>query len=50
MEVYLDNVFNHTAEGNEKGGFFSFKGFDNQIYYMFLPTASTIISAAAAIP
>ena len=37
MEVYLDVVFNHTAEGNEKGGFFSFKGFDNQIYYMLTP-------------
>ena len=37
FEVYLDVVFNHTAEGNEKGGFFSFKGFDNQIYYMLTP-------------
>lgn len=37
MEVYLDVVFNHTAEGNEKGGFFSFKGFDNHIYYMLTP-------------
>ncbi|MCI9158716.1 MAG: glycogen debranching enzyme, partial [Lawsonibacter sp.] len=26
MEVYLDVVFNHTAEGNEQGPFFSFKG------------------------
>ena len=34
MEVYLDVVFNHTAEGNEKGPFFSFKGFDNNIYYL----------------
>ena len=30
-------VFNHTAEGNEKGPFFSFKGFDNNIYYMLTP-------------
>ena len=37
MEVYLDVVFNHTAEGNERGGFFSFKGFDNHIYYMLTP-------------
>ncbi len=34
IEVFLDVVFNHTAEGNEKGPFFSFKGFDNNIYYM----------------
>ena len=37
MEVYLDVVFNHTAEGNEKGPFFSFKGFDNNIYYLLAP-------------
>ena len=37
MEVYLDVVFNHTAEGNEKGPFFSFKGFDNNIYYLLTP-------------
>ena len=37
IEVILDVVFNHTAEGNEKGSFFSFKGFDNRIYYMLTP-------------
>ena len=37
MEVYLDVVFNHTAEGNERGPFFSFKGFDNNIYYLLTP-------------
>ena len=37
MEVILDVVFNHTAEGNEFGPSFSFKGFDNQIYYMLTP-------------
>lgn len=37
IEVYLDVVFNHTAEGNEYGPFFSFKGFDNNIYYMLTP-------------
>ena len=37
IEVILDVVFNHTAEGNEKGPFFSFKGFDNRIYYMLTP-------------
>lgn len=34
IEVILDVVFNHTAEGNEFGPCFSFKGFDNNIYYM----------------
>ncbi len=37
IEVILDVVFNHTAEGNEKGAHFSFKGLDNQIYYMLTP-------------
>lgn len=37
IEVILDVVFNHTAEGNENGPFFSFKGFDNNIYYMLTP-------------
>lgn len=37
IEVILDVVFNHTAEGNEKGNTFSFKGFDYNIYYMLTP-------------
>ncbi len=37
IEVFLDVVFNHTAEGNENGPFFSFKGIDNNIYYMLTP-------------
>ena len=37
IEVILDVVFNQTAEGNEKGNTFSFKGFDNNIYYMLTP-------------
>ncbi|MCI8785485.1 MAG: glycogen debranching protein GlgX [Eubacterium sp.] len=37
MEVYLDVVFNHTAEGNEQGPVISFKGLDNQIYYILTP-------------
>lgn len=37
IECFLDVVFNHTAEGNENGPFFSFKGFDNNIYYMLTP-------------
>ena len=37
IEVILDVVFNHTAEGNEKGPVISFKGFDNNIYYLLTP-------------
>lgn len=37
IEVILDVVFNHTAEGNEKGPTFCFKGFDNRMYYMLTP-------------
>ena len=37
IEVILDVVFNHTAEGDEHGPTFSFKGFDKDIYYMFTP-------------
>ncbi len=37
IEVFLDVVFNHTAEGNEMGPYISFKGFDNNIYYMLTP-------------
>ena len=34
LELILDVVFNHTAEGGEHGPTFSFRGFDNAIYYM----------------
>lgn len=34
IEVILDVVFNHTAEGNEKGPTLSFKGIENAAYYM----------------
>lgn len=37
--VILDVVFNHTAEGNEMGPCFSFKGIDNNVYYMLTPDA-----------
>lgn len=37
IECLLDVVFNHTAEGNEMGPSISFKGFDNNIYYMLTP-------------
>ena len=34
IEVILDVVFNHTAEGNENGPILSFKGLENRVYYM----------------
>ncbi len=37
LEVILDVVYNHTAEGNEKGPTLSFKGIDNASYYRLLP-------------
>lgn len=33
IEVILDVVFNHTAEGNENGPTLSFRGLENQVYY-----------------
>jgi isoamylase len=37
IEVILDVVFNHTAEGNEYGPTISFRGLDNKTYYMLTP-------------
>jgi isoamylase len=37
IEVFLDVVFNHTAEGNESGPTVSFRGLDNPTYYMLAP-------------
>jgi glycogen operon protein len=37
LEVILDVVFNHTAEGNENGPMLSFRGLDNAVYYMLTP-------------
>jgi isoamylase len=37
LEVILDVVYNHTAEGNELGPTLSFKGIDNRSYYRLLP-------------
>ncbi len=34
IEVILDVVYNHTAEGNESGPIYSFKGFENSAYYI----------------
>ena len=37
LEVILDVVYNHTAEGSEKGTTLSFRGLDNAKYYRLLP-------------
>ena len=37
IEVILDVVFNHTAEGDERGITYSFRGIDNTVYYMVDP-------------
>jgi glycogen operon protein len=40
IEVILDVVFNHTAEGNESGPVLNFKGLDNAVYYRLAPDKS----------
>ncbi|QDZ18260.1 isoamylase [Chloropicon primus] len=37
IEVIIDVVFNHTAEGNEHGPCLSFRGLGNRVYYMLAP-------------
>jgi isoamylase len=37
IEVILDVVFNHTAEGDHRGPVISFRGIDNATYYMLTP-------------
>src|SRR3954452_12747386 len=37
IEVILDVVYNHTAEGNHLGPTLSFKGIDNYVYYRLSP-------------
>jgi len=37
LEVVIDVVYNHTAEGNERGPTLSFKGIDNASYYRLAP-------------
>lgn len=40
MEVILDVVFNHTGEGDDRGRTYSFRGLDNELYYMLGPTGN----------
>jgi glycogen operon protein len=37
IEVFLDVVFNHTGEGDDRGRTYSFRGLDNALYYMLDP-------------
>jgi glycogen operon protein len=37
IEVILDVVFNHTAEGDQRGPYISYRGIDNKTYYMLTP-------------
>lgn len=37
IKVILDVVFNHTAEGDERGTYISYKGIDNKAYYILSP-------------
>jgi glycogen operon protein len=37
IEVILDVVFNHTGEGDHRGRTYSFRGLDNELYYMLGP-------------
>jgi glycogen operon protein len=41
IEIILDVVFNHTAEGDTRGPTFSLRGLDNAIYYMLDPLTGT---------
>ncbi|MGX4653741.1 glycogen debranching protein GlgX [Micromonospora sp. SCSIO 07396] len=40
IEVLLDVVFNHTAEGDERGPAISFRGLDNRLWYLLGPDGS----------
>jgi glycogen operon protein len=42
IEVILDVVFNHTAEGDQRGPTISFRGIDNRTYYMLGPGGSYV--------
>ena len=48
IEVILDVVFNHTAEGDEPGPTLSLRGFDNPTYYILGPSDKAITSTTPA--
>ena len=43
IEVILDVVYNHTAEGNELGPTLSFRGIDNAAYYRLSPDEPALL-------
>ena len=43
IEVILDVVYNHTAEGNHLGPMLAFKGVDNVSYYRLMPDAAALL-------
>ena len=43
IEVILDVVYNHTAEGNHLGPMLSFKGVDNASYYRLVPDEPALL-------
>ena len=44
LEVILDVVFNHTAEGDERGPTISFRGIDNTVYYILDPSTAAYLN------
>ena len=46
LEVILDVVYNHTAEGNQLGPTLSFRGIDNSVYYRLTPTIPATTSTS----
>ncbi len=48
IEVILDVVYNHTAEGNHLGPTLSFRGIDNRVYYRLDPRIRAITSITPA--
>ncbi len=50
IEIVLDVVFNHTAEGGSEGPTISFRGIDNKTYYMLDSLGSTSTTPAAVTP
>ena len=43
IEVILDVVYNHTAEGNHLGPMLSFRGLDNRSYYRLMPDDAALL-------
>ena len=43
IEVILDVVYNHTAEGNHLGPMLAFRGIDNPSYYRLVPDDAALL-------